>query len=1685
MKSLSFGKRAVSALIAAVIAASQLPAAAAVTTGEAKKAGSVAALEDCTKYVNTFVGTDVDGGQLFPGAVTPSGLVKLSPDTFPHDDNDHAGYDYSKSMICGFSHTRVEGVGGNGAGGDMLVTPTYIETNAKPAEAARAQAYSHAEEKAEPGFYEVMLTPKTGTGAQNTSIGKIKAELTTADNVGLHRYTFPKAGNASLVLDLAYGYNRRNGRNSSMVIKTDGDKTFLQGAIQARTVGDKTTYKLYYYAETNIPAASVKTWKKTSSQNPTLDDSTACEGADIGAVLRFNVADSGQVMLKVCMSTISEEQAKRDMKARLSGWDFEAAAANAKERWNDILSRVSVKTADRDALLKKYDEVYEAFYKNAGNSPDANVYSAGSSMKAQAELSEAQEDERLKTLFYTHLYHMFTTPVSATSSDGTYRVNSELVKQADDFTYYDSWSLWDDFRKYPVLGLVAPDIYKNQIKSIANLAEYGVGNLYGGSLSTNTVPTVRAEHAVALLADGVAKGMTDIDDLEAAYNKFKSLSDGYWGSANLNRGYFSGNVGNTVEYSYDDWAISLIARFLGKTADVSAYSKRALNYRNIFRPDALTKSYVKDGRTVTDKISILWPKDDNGSWRDSGATAADMNNKAEQYEYSGYQGTLWQYSLWDSYDAAGLMRLMGNGDELKGKQNLLNYMKYLYGMNVNDNASYSELQNAVLHSNTNEIDLQTPYMFNVAGKPSLTQYWTRQIYTKATWNRYSGTGRNNTTETNNQKPVYAYKLDPYGFMETMDDDCGTMAGNFVAAAMGLYPMVPGDTTFQITSPFFEEMTIDLGAGKSFTIKAPGVSSENFYIQSASLNGKPLDRSWIDYSEIARGGVLEFTMGSQPSEWAENGASVPSVDDLNGQSVADYMSEPSLEFSKTSVAESDADDGTIADTVDITAKNGAVLSGADGEDFVKTGKAVVHNLPKGLGAKIVRISNTAARLEFTGAAEQHDADADDLAIAFESEAFDGLSADEVVNSYKANLNALVIDFKTDLKAKLRDYVDSVKGYPASAYTAATFAKFTSALERANGVLSAESPTDGEYIAAYESLYTAAVQLAEKASAFDPLTAAQADKYFSCGAGAYVVNSKDGSYISYNARDFGESGVAAVTVKYEKASSGAAEDSYLELRKGGAAGELIKTIPLAFTSEKWSGAPVKCKAYFSDPKVLTGLQDVYAVFKSSEPSKLVCRLYEIEFTEAGSYRRVEAESYSAWSTDTNPYHSDVLKVENGGSGRNVGGTFDGAWLAYGDMNFSGGGLKSVSVNYAHNSGRCGAGAKAEFRLDSPDGELIATVSLPSTGSDWNNYKTASANTTKAVAGKHTVYVVLHADTNAANPFVSNIDYFGFTGNVDKTVLAAQIEAALQQQKPEKYTSASLKTLSEKIIRAEAVNADAGASQEQADAAADELLKAVNALERCVSSIKLSPDSLNMTVGQSQKITAAAYIDSEPVPGGNALEFISSDPAVAAVGADGTVTAVRAGTARITVRASDGSPAYSICLVKVSPKDAASVKLNAAKLTLAAGGKKQLSATVNPAGLAGVKTVFSSSSSKIAAVSQSGTITAKSPGKAVITVTVGTKRAQCVVTVRPAAPTKVKLLKRGGRLTVSFKKGRGGRYTKLVIYRNNKKYKTARVNGKAYSFKAAKPGSYKVKAISCAKVSGRVYQSKGRSSKKIKVK
>lgn len=218
-----------------------------------------------------------------------------------------------------------------------------------------------------------------------------------------------------------------------------------------------------------------------------------------------------------------------------------------------------------------------------------------------------------------------------------------------------------------------------------------------------------------------------------------------------------------------------------------------------------------------------------------------MNEKSDIMHGDGlYEGTLWQYRWHAHFDIDGMIEMIG------GKENLVQQLEYFF-----DNH---------LYNHGNQPDIHAPYIFNFCSKPWLTQKWVNMILTKEMVQYYG-------THTKWEKPYIGriYKKSPEGYIPEMDDDDGTMSGWYVLASMGLYPVLVGDPVFQISTPIFDKITINLANNKKFTIKVNGLSDQNFYINSAELNGQSFNQSFIEHKDISSGGQIIYKITGTPNE----------------------------------------------------------------------------------------------------------------------------------------------------------------------------------------------------------------------------------------------------------------------------------------------------------------------------------------------------------------------------------------------------------------------------------------------------------------------------------------------------------------------------------------------------------------------------------------------------------------------------------------------------------------------------------------------------------------------------------------------------------------------------------------------------------------------------------------------------
>ncbi len=421
----------------------------------------------------------------------------------------------------------------------------------------------------------------------------------------------------------------------------------------------------------------------------------------------------------------------------------------------------------------------------------------------------------LKRLFYTGLYRSLLLPHNATSSDGRYRVASDYprIRKAEaGHVHYSGWSTWDDYRKSALIGLLAPEVLADMAGSILTL--YQAGPVPEWAEGLWPTPSVRNEMMQAIVLEALAKGLVDPDRVRGAYKDLTA--------------YHHGNV---LEQAYSQWVAMRLAERLGLDDEAARHRPGALGYR---------RHWVADQRDVEGRPrGFMTPKGRPVRYR-----------KADRIDAHFYEGNLWHYRWWVPHDVGALVEL--DGGPARFAENLAYYFE------------------SDRHMALNEPPLAYPFLFVWAGRPWLTQKWSRHFTTDTVVQIYHNHG---LLKEPHRRPVFLDE--PAGWLPGMDDDTGTMSSQFVYQALGLFPACTGEPYYVIGSPVFEKVEITVGGGRVFSLEAPGSSVKNRYVQSAMLNGKPLDRAWIRHSELWAGGILVLEMGPEPNRvWGSDPATAP-------------------------------------------------------------------------------------------------------------------------------------------------------------------------------------------------------------------------------------------------------------------------------------------------------------------------------------------------------------------------------------------------------------------------------------------------------------------------------------------------------------------------------------------------------------------------------------------------------------------------------------------------------------------------------------------------------------------------------------------------------------------------------------------------------------------------------------------
>lgn len=548
-------------------------------------------------------------------------------------------------------------------------------------------------------------------------------------------------------------------------------------------------------------------------RDKTLSQSSKQEGDRIGFVSDDATTQGEKIEVRIGLSYISTQQAKENLKRDISNWTFEQVEATTRAVWDHALDGIQV---------------------------------TGGTQKQ-------------RTIFYTALYRSLGRMTDITEGGRYFSGYDHKVHNADGHDFYIDDGTWDTFRSlHPLQLLLDSSQQEDMVRSYLRMYEQS-GWLPSFPSIAGEQAVMIGHHADQFILDTYEKGYRDFDVQEAYAAMRKNATETTmlpWQRGpltSLDRVYFEKGffpalaygeketvpqvtgerrqaVSVSIENSYDDWCVAQLAKALGKDADAAYFMKLAHNYENVFNP----------------AIDFMAPKSADGKW------VAHFNPKL-----GGGQGgrdyftevNAWLYTFGVQHDVAGLIRMFGGRDKFNAKLDQLFVEQY----GTSKYKFLGQFPDATgligMYAQGNEPSFHIPYLYDFSGQPWKTQRRVRQIM-----NVWYGDG-------------------PLGIPG--DDDGGETSSWYVFSAMGFYPVCPGSPVYEIGSPIFAKTIIRLGGNKNFTIIADNTSAQNKYIQSATMNGRALDKPWFNQSDIANGGTLILEMGDKPNlQWGSASEDAP-------------------------------------------------------------------------------------------------------------------------------------------------------------------------------------------------------------------------------------------------------------------------------------------------------------------------------------------------------------------------------------------------------------------------------------------------------------------------------------------------------------------------------------------------------------------------------------------------------------------------------------------------------------------------------------------------------------------------------------------------------------------------------------------------------------------------------------------
>lgn len=774
--------------------------------------------KDRASEVDPFIGTS-NGGNTFPGATLPFGMVQFSPEASPLNTKrliaSPGGYAYESKQLRGFSLTHVEGWGCAGGSGDVPIMPVTEAVTESPSADFRtkyAVEFSHAQETASPGLYRVAL--------QNG----VDVALTSGLRFGMAQIRYPEGKSANLLIrtsDSAVGSTASTTRIDRAANTISGSVTSGNFCGYIGTEDRRSYYTVYFAAHFDRPFRSTGAWHDTSVQ----PNGVSAEGGTGYGPKGFPEAGHGSgvwvsfepgktVNVRIAISYVSPANAEANLQAETNEKTrFETVAAHAREEWNRRLNQIEV----------------------SGGTPEQ------------------------RKVFSTALYHSLQTPTTYNDSNGQYTGMDGKVHQLapGQQTEFANFSGWDVYRsQVQLVTWLDPKVGSDIAQSLINQSVQDNGRWDRWTHLSGATHVMNGDPAAPSIAGIWAFGGRSFD----AKNALRSLVhaaevptsedlshngcpvecvgqrpglDQYLKLHYIPIGAPAwGASADTLEDVTADFSLSALAGHLGERAVQKRFLERAQYWRNLWNPKA-----APDGGYIMNRNA-------DGSWPATDVDEDSDNNQARKpfspSTGAGFvEGSAAQYVWMIPFNVAGLFEQMGGRAAAIARLD-----RFFY-----DGGKPAVTRSGPTHAELdNEPSIGTPWLYNYARQPWKTQQLVRQVL--------------NTI----------WLPEPKGLPG--NDDLGEMSSWAVFAYLGIYPAIPGRSELVLGSPSFPHAVVHRPAG-DVTMDAPRADASNFYVQKVSVNGKNTDRTWLPESFALTGGSLRFDLGAEPNQaWGSHAGDEP-------------------------------------------------------------------------------------------------------------------------------------------------------------------------------------------------------------------------------------------------------------------------------------------------------------------------------------------------------------------------------------------------------------------------------------------------------------------------------------------------------------------------------------------------------------------------------------------------------------------------------------------------------------------------------------------------------------------------------------------------------------------------------------------------------------------------------------------